>query len=204
MSYQLDWRRQWKWWLFAIIFLGGLVKLVERYRTYHEHSQDAAILAAARKYGVDPALVKAVVWRESWFNPHAKGRKGEIGLMKIREEAAGEWAKAEHVVLFTHYQLFDPVKNTLAGTWYLHKLLARYQRTDNPLPYALADYNAGRAHVLRWAEGAAATNSMEFEAQIGFPSTRDYVRMVMKRYEHYRRVFPREQMIRESSGGNKS
>src|ERR1043165_6858468 len=97
MSYQLDWRRQWKWWLFVIIFLGGLVKLVERYRTHHEHSQDAAILAAARKYGVDPALVKAVVWRESWFNPHAKGRKGEIGLMQIREEAAGEWAKAERV-----------------------------------------------------------------------------------------------------------
>src|SRR5207249_7371829 len=81
------WGRKWKWWLFALIFLGGLVVLVERYRTYHENSQDAHILAAARKYGVDPALVKAVVWRESWFNPHVKGRKGEVGLMQIRQRS---------------------------------------------------------------------------------------------------------------------
>src|ERR1051325_2094442 len=48
--------------------------------------------------------------------------------MQIRAGTAGEWAKSEHVLLFTHYQLFDPAKNTLAGAWYLHKLLGRYQQ----------------------------------------------------------------------------
>jgi soluble lytic murein transglycosylase len=182
----IDTIKRWRWWLFAIIFLGGLVALVERFRINREHSQDAHIRAAARKYGMEPALVKAVVWRESWFNPRAKGRKGEIGLMQIREEAGGEWAKSEHVLLFTHQQLFDPAKNTLAGTWYLRKLLGRYQQADDALPYALADYNAGRAHVLQWAKGTAATNSAVFVEQIGFPTTRDYVRAVMKRYRYYR------------------
>jgi soluble lytic murein transglycosylase len=180
---------KWKWWLFAVIFLGGLVVLLERYRSYREDSQDAPILAAARKYGVDPALVKAVVWRESWFNPRVKGRKGEIGLMQIREVAAEEWARSEHALLFTHQQLFDPAKNTLAGAWYLRKLLGRYQQADDALPYALADYNAGRAHVLKWAKGAGATNSAAFVEQIGFPGTRDYVRAVMKRRQGYQRVF---------------
>ena len=58
---------------------------------------------------------------------------------------------------------------------------------DNPLPYALADYNAGRANVLKWAKGAAATNSALFLSQIGFPMTRDYVRAVMARRTHYRK-----------------
>ncbi len=181
---------KWKWWLFTIILLGGLVALVERWLARREHSQDAHILAAARKYGVDPALVKAVVWRESWFDPRARGRAGEIGLMQIREEAAGEWAKAEGVLLFTHRQLYDPGKNTLAGTWYLRKLLGRYARTDNPVPYALADYNAGRTHVLQWIKGASATNSAAFIDQIGFPGTREYVQAVMARRRQYQGTFP--------------
>ena len=179
--------KRWRGWLFAIIFLGGLTALVERYRTYRENSQDKPILAAAQKYGVQPALIKAVVWRESWFNPDVRGRKGEIGLMQIRATTAGEWATSEHVVFFTQHQLFDPSKNTLAGAWYLRKLLARYQQTDDALPYALADYNAGRTRVLEWAKGAAATNSAMFVERIGFPGTRDYVRAVMKRYYRYER-----------------
>ncbi len=181
----IDKIKQWRWWLFALIFLGGVVGWWERFRTYREHSQDQHILAAARKYHVEPALIKAVVWRESWFNPWVKGRKGEIGLMQIREEAAGEWAKSEHILFFTPHELFDPAKNTLAGTWYLRKLLGRYQQTDDALPYALADYNAGRSHVLQWAKDAAATNSTAFVERIGFPSTKAYVRAVMKRREHY-------------------
>jgi len=186
----MDKFRRWKWWLFIIILLGGLVALFERFRTFREDSQDQYILAAARKYGLPPALVKAVVWRESRFNPRAKGRNQEIGLMQVRDAAATDWAKSEHVLLFTSYQLFDPAKNTLAGAWYLRKLLGRYEQTDNALPYALADYNAGRTHVLQWAKGAAATNSAAFLEQIRYPGTRDYVRAVIKRYEHYRPIFP--------------
>jgi hypothetical protein len=42
-----------------------LVALFERWRNVREHRYDEVILAAATKYGVDPALVKAVVWQES-------------------------------------------------------------------------------------------------------------------------------------------
>src|SRR6266704_1919445 len=154
-----------------------------------EQSQDGPIRAAARRYGVAPALIKAIVWRESRFNPVARGRAGEIGLMQLQEDAAREWADAEHVEGFEHEYCLDPGTNALAGAWYLKKLLKRYAQTDNPVPYALADYNAGRANVLKWKKDAAATNSEEFIAQIGFPSTRAYVRAVMRRYERYRPMF---------------
>ena len=176
--------------LLTALAVGGALALTLLWRGRREHSQDQVIRAAAQRYGVDPALVKAVVWRESWFDPRAVGRAGEIGLMQVTEPAAREWAAAERNAGFVHTRLFDPAQNTLCGTWYLRKLLRRYPTTDNPLPYALADYNAGRSHVLKWARGAAATNSAAFIAQIGFPMTRDYVRAVMGRRERYRVEFP--------------
>ena len=161
-------------------------------RDWLEKSQDVPIRAAAQRYGVEPALVKAVVWRESRFNPKVRGRAHEIGLMQLREAAAQEWADAEHITGFAHEHCFDPTTNTLAGTWYLGKLLKRYIQTDNPIPYALADYNAGRGNVLKWNKGPGATNSTEFFAQIGFPGTKEYVRSVMRRCEKYRGVFKLE------------
>lgn len=160
-----------------------------RYREWREHRFDAEILRAARKYGIDPALVKAVVWRESWFNPDARGRAGEVGLMQIRSIAAGEWAAAEKLGAISLDQLLSPGSNALAGTWYLAKLLKRYRDTDDPVPYALADYNAGRTRVLNWIAGPAATNSTAFVEQIGFPGTKRYVTEVSKRRQAYRDDF---------------
>ena len=160
-----------------------------RWYDWRDHSQDAVIQTAARRYRVEPALVKAVVWRESRFNPQAHGKAGEFGLMQVRETAANEWVQAEKITTFSRPHLLDPRTNTLAGAWYLKKLLKRYDRTDNPICYALADYNAGRSNVLRWSKASGATNSVSFVAQIDFGGTRKYVRSVVSRYERYRPIF---------------
>lgn len=185
----IDFIKRYQWWLFAVILLGCFIAYYERWRGYRENSQDPVILAAAERYGVNPALIKAIVWRESWFNPKAKGRSGEIGLMQVRKEAAEEWAAAERISLFTHSQLFDPGKNTRAGTWYFRKQLLRFRHTDNAVPYALAAYNAGAAQVQRWAKGAAATNSSAFIRQIAYSGTRSYVEAVVKRSVRYQKAF---------------
>jgi peptidoglycan lytic transglycosylase len=171
-------------WVFALLGVGVVAFGWREQR--RERRYDAQIQAAARRYGVDPMLVKAVVWRESRFKPERRGRKGEVGLMQIQEVTAREWADAEHVRSFAHEYCLDPGTNTLAGTFYLGKLLKRYAKADNPVPYALADYNAGRSNVLRWNGGAAATNSAVFIEQIGFPGTRNYVQSVMWHYSFYR------------------
>lgn len=150
-----------------------------------DHSQDAPIREAARRYKLDPALVKAVVWRESRFHPGVRGRAGEIGLMQLTDAAAQEWAETVGAYPLPEAHLYDPRTNALAGTWYLRKLMERYRKTDDPVPYALADYNAGRANVLKWAREGAATNSVEFVSQIAFPSTRHYVESVIRRWRHY-------------------
>jgi len=191
---RLDWKlrvrykNQVKWrplfWMGVLLLIGGAVGYWYR-KGQLERSQDTAIQAAAQRYGVEPALIKAVIWRESKFHAQARGRAGEIGLMQLREEAAQEWADAERVGGFEHEHCLDARTNTLAGTWYLKKLLKRYQQTDNPVAYALADYNAGRGNVLKWANGACATNSAAFLEQIAFPGTREYVRSILERREKY-------------------
>lgn len=179
-----------KWvWLLLLLLLASCLFLYWWRLDWLERSQDRPIRAAARRYAVDPALVKAIVWQESRFNPRVRGRAGEVGLMQIREEAAREWAEAERLRSFDYEQCLDPATNTMAGTWYLKRILNRYGRTDNPITYALADYNAGRGNVLKWNSGEASTNSAAFIAQIGFPGTKAYVASVLARYEYYRPRF---------------
>lgn len=156
---------------------------------WREHRFDKLIAMAARKYQVDPALVKAVIWRETNFNPGAHGRKGEIGLMQLLPDAAGEWAKAEGVGHFEFRQCWDPANNVLAGTWYLKKNLKRYLPTDNPAAFALADYNAGRGNSRKWQYGSGKTNSATFIGQIEFPSTKNYVQAILHRRERYKKDF---------------
>jgi len=175
--------------LLAVLLVGAAIAFLDWRWLPREHRHDKVILTAARRYGVDPALVKAVVWRESRFDATAVGRVGELGLMQITEPTALEWAGEESVANFEHTLLLDPALNTRCGTWYLAKLLRRYPRADDPLPFALADYNAGRGNVLRWAKGAAATNSAAFLAAMTFPGTRDYVQAVAARRGRYTNDF---------------
>ena len=181
-----------KWRRIILILLGlcaaGVVTITGYLWFAHSqgHQFDSQINAAAKRYSVDPLLVKAVVWQETRFHPDRRGRAGEIGLMQLQEAAAMEWAGAEHVQNFSHEHCFDPGTNVLAGTYYLGRLLKRYEHTDDPIPFALADYNAGRGHLLKWNGGAAATNSVVFIEQIGFPDTKAYVKSVMRRYALYK------------------
>jgi len=184
-----------RWFPYAAGLLGAIVLGVgvlwcaawfSRAKLGHDRRFDSEILQAAELYSVDPSLIKAVIWKESTFNAAARGKAGEIGLMQLLEPAAIEWSSANGVTGFAMEHLTDPTTNIMAGTWYLSRLLQRYQHTDDAVPYALADYNAGRGNVLKWIKAAgAATNSAVFVQQIGFESTRRYVEAVMARRKRY-------------------
>ena len=163
---------------------------------YHAsfHRYDAIIRDAARRRGLDPMVVKAVVWRQSRFRPGMRGRDGERGLMQITDTAALEWVKSEKAPGFVPSDLFDPKVNLEVGTWLLARALHRYEGRDDPLPFALAEYNAGRSRVTKWTnekepgeEGlpGTSTNSRELRANIDIASTRHYVDTVLNRVRFY-------------------
>ena len=168
--------------VFAAINVGGWCW----WRAYQlDHSQDKVIIAAASIYDMDPALIKAVIWRESRFNPDARGAAGELGLMQIRDAAAGEWAAAEGIVAFHHSHLVSAKSNVLAGTWYLKRAMGRYQDTDDPVAYGLAEYNAGRSNVLKWKKAGGHQRHCVHRSD-WVSVHQDYVTAIKARREKYR------------------
>ncbi|MGC9518565.1 MAG: transglycosylase SLT domain-containing protein [Desulfuromonadaceae bacterium] len=118
----------------------------------------------ARKYSLDPALVKAVVKAESNFNPRSVSSAGARGLMQVMPATALE---------MEIYDLYDPSQNIAAGSLYLRRM---FERFDGDLDLALAAYNAGPAIVEKYG---------------GVPpyaETRTYLENVKKYFNQYRTV----------------
>ena len=122
---------------------------------------DLARLAteAARRHGLDPALVMAVIGVESGFQPQAVSPKGAKGLMQLMPATARDLGVADPL---------DPVANLDGGSRYLSSLVARY---DGDLTKALAAYNAGMGAVAR--HGGVPP----------YAETRNYVRKILGRYQ---------------------
>jgi soluble lytic murein transglycosylase-like protein len=95
---------------------------------------DQLILGSAQRYGISPALVKAVCLAESGMNPQAVSHAGAQGLMQLMPGTAGDLAVADP---------FDPAQSIDGGARYL----ARQVRAFGDLSLALAAYNAGPGTV---------------------------------------------------------
>jgi len=145
------------------------------------------IAEAAAKHGLPLALVKAVVWRESDFEVRAVGNAGEIGLMQVTPGAAQDWARMHRIRSFRETDLFDPRTNLEVGTWYLSRAIRRWREdgADRPEVFGLAEYNAGITRARRWAASTPGLRTDEFLAAIDFPTTKAYVRSILRRNELY-------------------
>jgi soluble lytic murein transglycosylase len=143
------------------------------------------IVEAAARHNLPATFVRAVVWRESDFDSKAVGTSGERGLMQVTPGAAHDWAQATRNRTFQGADLFDPRTNLAAGTWYLSRAMKRWTNADHPEVFALAEYNAGITNARRWAKQNENLRASDFLQAIDFPTTRAYIRAIMKRTELY-------------------
>lgn len=114
------------------------------------------INAAAKQYGISPALVDAVMWQESRYNHNAVSSAGAIGLMQLMPGTARTLGVNPR----------DPWQNVFGGAAYLRQQLDRF---NNSVPLALAAYNAGPGAVQKYG---------------GIPpytETRNYVQKIVQR-----------------------
>jgi len=103
------------------------------------------IVQYSNKYGVDPALVAAVILQESRFNPKAVSPMGAKGLMQFMPGTAATMAK--ETGHWPNYDIFDAETSIEFGAAHLRDLLVKY---NGDVEQALAGYNAGTGTVDGW------------------------------------------------------
>ena len=133
----------------------------------HLTSYQRSISRAASRFGVDPALIRAVIHAESGFKPHAKSKAGALGLMQLMPDTAKEMGVADPL---------SPDQNIEGGVRYLAWLM---ERQGGNITLATAAYNAGPGAV---------------ERHRGIPpyaETETYVRRVRILHDRYSRALAR-------------
>jgi soluble lytic murein transglycosylase len=143
-----------------------------RYPLEYEH----IIVSHAENYEIDGALLAALIYRESKFDFEAVSSSGAIGLMQLLPTTADGIAQFTGGDEFVRDDLYDAEINVRYGSFYLRRLLMKYQG----LELALAAYNAGQTNVDEW---------IVEESGIVYPETREYVRDVVRLSAVYRRAY---------------
>jgi soluble lytic murein transglycosylase-like protein len=119
------------------------------------HAYDAIVAEAAKTYGLDPRMIKAVMQTESSFDATAVSPAGALGLMQLMPAVAAELGVTDPL---------DPRQNIMAGSKYLKQLLDLH---GGNVRLALASYNAGPGNVAK------------YRAVPPFKETRNYVKNVV-------------------------
>jgi soluble lytic murein transglycosylase len=135
---------------------------------------------------LDPALIAAVIYAETKFDPRPSPA-GAQGLMQILPQTAQFLAHRSGATTFTLSDLATPQVNIAYGSYYLRYLLDGYGGSKL---LALAAYNGGEANVNRWLADARGSGHKMSLADIPFAETRAYVLKVLRAQRQYRQTYP--------------
>ena len=156
---------------------------------YYPKRYETVIEGVAKKYGLERWLIYAVIREESRFNDKAISPSGARGLMQIMPRTGHFLAKKIKLKNYNLLNLFNPDKNIELGSFYLDKLINRF----NSNSYALAGYNGGPTRLSKWiksmkSSGIKILNREHMIELIPIKETNRYVKKVLLSYYHYSRI----------------
>lgn len=150
---------------------------------------DTAIIRhQAREKHLSPALIAAVIYAETKFDPR-ESSAGAQGLMQILPSTAEYLAHLSGGTTFTTSDLANPEVNIAYGSYYLSYLLKHYGGAQLP---AIAAYNAGLTNVDQWSSKAREQGATLTVQDIPFPQTRAYVARVLSAESTYTRFYGKQ------------
>lgn len=144
----------------------------------------ASIERFAARAKLDPMLVAGLIRQESAFQREAVSRAGAIGLMQVLPGTGRRLARKLKLG-YSRAQLTQPDYNLRLGTAYLVDLIQQFGTVEK----ALAAYNAGEERVVLWQAEREFEEPAEFVQSIPFSETREYVQVVLRNAELYRRLY---------------
>ncbi len=145
---------------------------------------ESFIVARSTTAGVDPMLTAGLIRQESAYDPEAHSHANACGLMQLLPKTARRFAK-QAKVRYSTPMLFEPDYNIHIGTIYF----AGLQRDFGSVESALAAYNAGEDRVAFWTSGQTYREPAEFVDSIPFTETREYVEIVTRNADIYRKLY---------------
>jgi peptidoglycan lytic transglycosylase len=145
---------------------------------------ESSIVARSTTAGVDPMLTAGLIRQESAYDPEAHSHANAFGLMQLLPKTARRFAK-QAKVRYSTPMLFEPDYNIHIGTIYF----AGLQRNFGSVEPALAAYNAGEDRVAFWTTGQSYREPAEFVDSIPFTETREYVEIVTRNADIYRKLY---------------
>jgi soluble lytic murein transglycosylase len=145
---------------------------------------ESSIRRWSAQAAIDPMSVAGLIRQESAFEWDARSGKSAIGLMQLIPPTARRLAKQEKI-RYSQARLSDPDYNVRLGTVYF----AGLQKQFGGVEAALAAYNAGEDRVTSWTAGQNYRETAEFVDSIPFTETRQYVQIVTRNAEIYRRLY---------------
>ena len=137
---------------------------------------------------LDPALIAAVIYAESKFDPRPSPA-GAQGLMQILPATAYFIARLSGGTSFTASDLATPSINVAYGSYYLRYLLDHFGGNEM---LAVAAYNGGVSNVDSWVARAEADGRTLTLGAIPFGETRAYVQRVLRAQRDYRAAYAHE------------
>jgi len=140
----------------------------------------------SKQYGLDPFLTAALIRQESEFDPKALSRSNARGLMQIMPATGRELSHRVNLKTYSTARLYQPVVSLQLGTYYLKtisdNLKGNWEAT-------LAAYNAGLSHVHAWMSWGEFREPAEFIETVPFEQTRNYIKIVLRNADMYRRIY---------------
>lgn len=155
------------------------------YGALYPLAYERVLVQEAERHRLDWSLVAALIRQESSYEPRATSRAGARGLMQIMPSVGRRLAMAEAYHTWDPALLYQPDVSLELGMTHLAGLLRGYDH----VAHALAAYNAGSSRVRRWLEKAGTNDPEIFIERIPFRETRDYVRIILRNRELYRRMY---------------
>jgi soluble lytic murein transglycosylase len=151
----------------------------------------SSILSRSTQAGVDPMLTAGLIRQESAYDPQAHSGANALGLMQLLPKTARRFAK-QAKVRYSTPMLYEPDYNIHIGTIYF----AGLKRDFGSVESALAAYNAGEDRVTFWTTGQTYREPAEFVDSIPFTETREYVEIVTRNADIYRKLYGATQSVR--------